>query len=730
MDVLAEVSTPLGDGALLFYKMQAEEAISQPFGWQLELLSESADVAFDQLIGQGIGVALQVPDAKRHFHGLVTRFELTGRHGRYFRYEATVRPWLWVLTRTQDCRIFQEKSTLEIVKEVFEDHSVAVFEDRTTGSYDKWEYCVQYRETDFQFISRLLEHEGIYYFFEHKEGQHTLVLADGAPAHKKTPGYESLPFIEIEGDERTDREAVRTWRMSEEMQPGKTAIEDYDFERPSVDLLQQRASPRTHDHAEEEVFDYPGEYTQAERGEQFVRTRLEELQCRYRTARGTADARGVTCGAIFNLTGFDREDQNIGYLITRTNIEVLQADPESTLSVGSSFQCRFESIAADEPFRPARSTRKPVVRGPQTAVVVGPDGDEIYTDKYGRVKVQFHWDRYGQRDANSSCWVRVSQPWAGKNYGFMAIPRIGQEVIVDFLEGDPNRPIITGRVYNAEQMPPWDLPGQASVMGMKSDSTKGRGGYNEMSFDDTKGKEKITIHGQYDMATTVLHDQTLNVSNNRTDTIGVDDSETVGSNQTQSIGANQSISVGANRSETVGGTETITITGHRTETVNGGETVTVNGGRSHTVNGVQTTTISAAEVHSVGAGRMHNVGAAEAVSVGGAQAVSVGGAQMVSVGGVQKVNVGALQSVSVGGPHKLSAAAIQQTSKGVFQIKASGTAMIEAPTIVLKAGGSKITLNSSGVTIKASKVTIKGSGGVAINSGGSVKIKGSTIGEN
>jgi len=452
----------------------------------------------------------------------------------------------------------------------------------------------------------------------------------------------------------------------------------------------------------------------------------------------------VRTGHLLSLSRHPRDDQNAKYLITGTITQMRQASTESA-SGESELRCRFNAIPADQQFRPERRTPKPMAPGPQTAIVTGPSGEEIFTDKYGRIKVQFHWDRRGQRNETSSCWIRVSQPWAGKGWGGVSIPRIGQEVVVDFVEGDPDQPLITGRVYNAEQMPPYALPAAAVISGLKSKTHKGAG-YNEMSMDDTAGKEMITIHGQYDMATTIEHDQTSTIHNNRTDTVDVDDSETVGNNQTQTVGVNQTISVGSNRSktvganettsvgasrtETVGAAETITIGAHRTETVNGGETVTINAGqtvtvngvRSHTVNGAQTTTISIAEAHTVGAGRMHTVGAAEAINVGGAQ--------MVSIGGLQRVNVGALQSIGVGGPHKLSAATIGQTAKGTYKTKAGGSATIEAPSITLKAGGSKIVMDSSGITISASKITIKASGTVGIKGSGGVAVKGAKIGEN
>jgi type VI secretion system secreted protein VgrG len=718
-----EILTPLGAGVLLFYRMTASEELSRLSEFEIDVLSEKGDIAPNKILGKNVTVKLELhDDSARHFNGYVTRFQQAGMHGRYHAYHATVRPWLWFLTRTADCRIFQEKTAPEIIKQVFDDHkTVADIKDELTFPYRKRTYCVQYRETDFDFVSRLMEQEGIYYFFKHVEGRHTLVLADAYSAHAPAKGYETLPYIDSERLVRPEQEYIGRWTHACEIQPGKYEIDDYDFERPSVELAVRKTMAREHALSDYEIYDYPGVYLKKAEGEQYVDARIDELQTQFEIARGEGNARGLATGSLFKLTGQPRADQNREYLILSTTYSLSFNAYETGEAQGATCNCSFSALNSKQQFRPRRITQKPFVQGPQTAVVVGPSGDEIYTDKYGRVKVQFHWDRYGKKNENSSCWVRPSHPWAGKNWGMVAIPRMGQEVIVDFLEGDPDQPIITGRVYNAEQMPPYGLPAGGVVSGIKSKTHRGSG-YNEMSMDDTVGKEKVTIHGQYDMNSTIEHDQTTTVHNNRTDKIDVDDSETVGANQKISIGANQTIEIHVNRSETVGGTETIVITGHRTETVNGGETVTVTGGRSHTVNGMQTTTISIAEAHSVGAGRMHNVGAAEAITVGGAQMVNVGGAQMVSVGGIQKVNVGALQSFTVGGPHKLSAAVISETSKGPIKIKAGAIYMVEAPTIVLKAGGSKI-------TISGAKITIKADGSASIKAGGSIKIKGSNLGE-
>jgi len=739
------LKTALDDDVLRVHACASREALSELGETTLTLLSERKDIRASELLGKSATLTMALrDDAPRHLAGYVTRFAQTGFEGKHTVYQMTLRPWLWLLTRTADCRIFQEMTVPDIVKAVFDDHPVARAEFKLMRAYRPWTYCVQYRETDFNFVARLLEHEGIYWYFNHDESGHTLVLTDAASAHDCAPGCESLPFYGSLGNTPPELEYVDAWVTQESLKPGKVVITDYDFERPSTSLETQQDRTRDYDLSDGEVFDYPGGYVQGSDGAQYVEDRLDEIQTAFARFDGDTNAQGVRTGHLLSLTRHPREDQNARYLVTGTTTQLRQAATESA-SGESELRCRFNAIPADQQFRPERRTPKPMAPGPQTAIVTGPSGEEIFTDKYGRVKVQFHWDRRGQRNETSSCWIRVSQPWAGKGWGGVSIPRIGQEVVVDFVEGDPDQPLITGRVYNAEQMPPYGLPAAAVISGIKSKTHKGAG-YNELSMDDTAGKEMITIHGQFDMATTVEHDQTSTIHNNRTDTVDVDDSETVGNNQTQtvgvnqtisvgadrskSIGANETVSVGANRTESVGANETITIGAHRTETVgagetvtiNAGQTVTVNGTRAHTVNGMQTTTISVAEAHTVGAGRAHTVGAAEAISVGGAQ--------VVSIGGLQSVNVGALQSIGVGGPHKLSAATIGQTAKGTYKTKAGGSATIEAPSITLKAGGSKIVMDSSGITISASKITVKASGTVGIKGSGGVSVKGAKIGEN
>ena len=517
-----EVSTPLGDDVLLFQRMTATEHMGRLFEFQLDVVSRDANINLDDLLGQNVTVSLKMDgNESRFFNGFVSRFCFVGLAENFYSYQLTLKPWLWFLTRTADCRIFQKQKAPDIIKQVFRDQGFTDFEEKLSATYREWEYCVQYRETDFNFVSRLMEQEGMYYYFTHEDGKHTLVLSDSIEAHETISDYEEVPYYPPEETMRRERDHIYDWFLAQEVQPGTYALNDFDFEKPKADLNVKLKQPYGHVEDEYEVFDYPGEYIKRDDGDEYVRKRVEELHAQYAQAQGQGNARGLMVGALFTLTQYPRDDQNKEYLITSATYE-LQSDEYGSASSESAeqiFTCSFSAIDSAQPFRSSRITPKPVVQGPQTAIIVGPSGQEIHTDKFGRVKVQFHWDREGKSDENSSCWIRVSHPTAGKGWGAVQIPRIGQEVIVDFLEGDPDRPLVTGRVYNADLMPPFELPGGGMVSGMKSNSTPGGGGYNEISMNDTKGKEGMTIHAQYDRNSTIEHDDSLTVNNNRTVTI-------------------------------------------------------------------------------------------------------------------------------------------------------------------------------------------------------------------
>ncbi|HJR28040.1 MAG TPA: type VI secretion system tip protein VgrG, partial [Pseudomonas sp.] len=468
-------------------------------------------------------------------------------------YQATLRPWLWLLTRTSDCRIFQNLTIPQIIKQVFRDLGFSDFEDALSRPYREWEYCVQYRETSFDFVSRLMEQEGIYYFFRHEQGRHVLVLADAYGAHTSAPGYASVPYYP-KNEQQRERDHIHDWHLAQQVQPGSLELNDYDFQRPSARIDVRSAMPRPHTAGDYPLYDYPGTYVQSEDGEHYARTRIEALQTLHEQVELAGNARGLGSGHLFSLTGFSRQDQNREYLIVGARYTI---DQESLETSGGAASAQFESsltcIDAQQSYRPLPNTQRPIVKGPQTALVVGPKGEEIWTDQFGRVKVHFYWDHHDQSNENSSCWIRVSQSWAGKNWGSMQIPRIGQEVIVSFLEGDPDRPIITGRVYNAEQTVPYDLPENATQSGMKSRSSKGGSpaNFNEIRMEDKKGAEQLYIHAERNQDIVVEVDESHAVGHDRNKSIGHDETVTIGNNRLRIVKQEDILSVGQRKTDSI-----------------------------------------------------------------------------------------------------------------------------------------------------------------------------------
>src|SRR5271169_203809 len=567
------ISTPLGKDVLLLRGLTGTEAISQLFHFDLDLLSESDSIKFSDVVGKN--VTLRIFDAKgaeRQWNGFISRFSQGSQGSRFTTYRAQMVPWLWFLSRTADCRIFQKKKIPDIIKQIFGDLGFKDFELRLYGDFTPRDYCVQYRETDLNFVSRLMEEEGICYYFQHKDKKHVLIVANDPAAHDPCPNQKTARY-EPGGGSIPFEDTITQWHYQEEFRTGAWAQTDYNFETPSSSLAVTVKGKNPY-----EIYEFPGEHDVRSEGDKLARVRLQEQAVPASVSQGVSGCGYFSSGYKFALQDHYRSDLNQAYLLTTVHHSATEG---GDYEVGSgsdeefSYRNSFECIPFSTPFRPARITPAPFVQGCQTAVVVGPAGEEIYTDKHGRVKVQFHWDREGKKNENSSCWVRVSHPWAGQGWGAVSIPRIGQEVVVDFLEGDPDQPIIVGRVYNAGQMPPFGMPGGAVVSGIKSNSTKGGGGYNEISLNDTKGTELINIHAQFDQQKKVEHDERVNVGNDRTESVGHDEKITIGNDRTEKVGVNESITIGSNRTEKVGSNETISIGSNRTETVGSNESITV-----------------------------------------------------------------------------------------------------------------------------------------------------------
>ena len=702
---LMEISTPLDHDVLLFHGMHAREELSRLSEFQINLLSEKDSINVDDILGKAVSVALELPKGgTRYFNGFVTRFSAGGTVGRYHRYRAEVRPWLWFLSRTSDCRIFQEMTVPDIIKKVFADHKMADFSMELTGSYKTRTYCVQYRETDLNFVSRLMEEEGIYYYFRHTKGHDTLVVTDSSSKHEPFSGCEKLPFIAPEKAARPDVDHIVNWDFSREVQPGVYAQDDYDFERPSVEIKTRKVLTRSYTPSDYEMFDYPGRYLQSGDGQQLASVRIDEYGSQFETANAVTNARGLSVGCSLNVYGCPRADQNREYLVLLAEYDLEYGEYESVPQPeGADYTCSFVAMSTKQQFRPRRLTPKPFVQGPQTAMVVGPGGDEIYTDKYGRVKVQFHWDRYGKQDQNSSCWIRVSSPWAGKAWGGISIPRIGQEVVVDFLEGDPDQPIIIGRVYNAEQMPPYELPANMTQSGVKSRSSKSGtpDNFNELRFEDKKGEEQVFLHAEKNQDIEVENDETHWVGHDRKKTIDNDESTNVKHDRTETVDNNETITIHGNRTETVDKDETITIRGNRSENVSKDETITIDKNRTE------------------------NVGQNESVTIAKDQSLTVQGNRTRDVTKDEKVTIGKTQDINVSEGRKATIGKDDALSVSKKLIIDAGD------QISITTGSASITLKKDGtITIKGKDITIDGSGKINIKASSDVVVKGSKISQN
>jgi type VI secretion system secreted protein VgrG len=519
------VCPSLGADDLLLVGFNGEEAVSSPGGFTLELQSEKPSIAAKDLLRKPMGVELHLADGStRYVQGLVRRFTVIGQDDDLTRYRAEIVPWLWFLSLSTDCRIFQNMSVLEIVEQVFKDQKFTDFESRCLKSYPKREYCVQYRESHLNFVSRLMEDEGIFYFFEHTASKHTLVLADNPGKFLPCPGLKTVTLAPPNSGPAA-KDLLTGVQLEDQAATGIVTYNDYNPLTPKAVLLKTAKGKGA-----EELYEYPGGYETPDEGDRYAGLTLEEFDASHRVLYGTGMVMAFTAGHKFTLAEHSRSDFNTSWTLIRVVHSGHNADYQTGGGGGDySYNNSFVGIPASVTFRPPSVTPRPRVRGAQTATVVGKAGEEIWCDKYGRVKVQFHWDRKGKKDENSSCWVRVATPWAGKNWGMIAIPRMGMEVMVDFLEGDPDQPIIAGMVYNAEQMPPYGLPANGTQTGILTRSAKGgaAANANEFRFEDKKGSEQVYLHAEKDLLTEVENDETRTVDHDRTTTIKNNETKTV-----------------------------------------------------------------------------------------------------------------------------------------------------------------------------------------------------------
>ncbi len=731
-------------GELAVMGFEAQEALSQLYSVEVTLAAP-AEVSVDEkaLVGQPALLSVHLGDGSdRLYHGIVSRVARwdAGRSPERQRFRVTVVPRLWTLRHTRRSRIFQEMSVPDIVQQVLADgqveHTLSL-----QGSYAPREYCVQYRESDFDFVSRLLEEEGIFYSFAHSEDAHTMILNDASDTCAAISGEASVVYREpsklVAGSE-----AVHAFSAHKKIQPGAVVLRDFDFVRPALDLT----ADTTADDGEHalEIYDYPARYVDPGLGKSLARIRMQELRASVEEAVGTSNCRRLIAGNTFELAEHPLSEFDRSYLLL--SVRSLGRQPEvltheqAMSETKEGYRNEFICMPAQVPYRPPRTAPRPIIAGAQTAIVVGPPGEEIHTDEHGRIKVQFHWDREGQNNDRSSCWIRVSQAWAGQSWGALYLPRIGHEVVVEFLEGDPDRPIVTGSVYNGQNPPPIHLPDEKTQSTLRSNSSPGGSGSNELRFEDAAGRELVYLHAQKDFNIVVENDKTQQVGGNETLLVKKD--------RTKTIEGNQALEVKKDDDSVIGGNQTLEVVKDRSTTVTGNHTESVIGDQTISVDSNQRVMIAMASTETVGLGKMLNVGGAYAITVGAALNQLIGGVMAEQVGGSKTETVGARKSetvkgsrslqvggdlseqidkkrtlkvekdllVSVGGKHN-------HVVKEGYTVSAKEIALVAEEQFTLKVGSATFQVKKSGdVVLKGAKIEVTASGDIVI--------KGSKIAEN
>lgn len=682
------IETGLGKDALLLRRMRGSESFSQLFCVELELLSYEENINPADIVGDHVALFIDASSNKpRHLNGFVKSFVYTGLEKRgLYGYKAEIVPWLWFLDKRTNCRVYQNQNVQQIIEAVLGELGFNDYVFSLSEEHAPMEYCVQYQESDFQFISRLMEQEGIFYFFEHLADKHILHIVDNAAA------YQTLEDETLEHSSGSrGKQYINAWQHKFQYCSGAFAQTDFNFENPNHSLLTETpTSVKLKNNAALELFDFPGNYRDTQQGQSLTRLRMQQEEMAYENIVAHSNIHQLELGRKFKL----RSDENTAdnrkqFVITRIDHygfdgsyldEKDQADATSSTSYSNQFSC----IPAAITFRAPCQVKKPRIDGVQTAVVVGKAGDEIYTDKYGRIKLQFHWDRYGSKNEESSCWVRVATPWAGTKWGTLNIPRVGQEVVVTFVNGDPDQPLVIGGVYNSAHMPPVNLPDGKNYAGIKSRSAKGdSSSFNEMSIDDTKGSEQLKFHAQKDFNTTV------------------------GNNLSSAVTGNASYNVDGDSSSTVGGNATLTIQGNETASVQGNQDASVQGNRSSTIAGNLTENTAGKVEASIGSSESRTVGTKQDLTIGTNQVVNIGANQTLGVGANQETSIGGNQTVNVSGNQNVSALAQNVSISTDATTSALNINILGQAEIKLSVGGSSINIDGSGITLAIGASCVK-----------------------
>ena len=729
---------------LVVLEYQGGEAISECFEVRLLVDSEDAFIAFQDVLGKKARLSIACSEENpRYFHGIIQRFEFAFHRSERTGYRAVLVPMAWRLKLRTNNRIFQEKTAVEIIDEVVNEALVEQHQMKLSASYATREYCVQYGESDWAFINRLMEAEGIFFYFKHTEDRAELIFVDGAGAYEaiaEPPLLKYCPPSGLSGEEH-----VYSLHYGEEVRPGMISTRDYNFKTPGVLLEAKSEAERDTDL---ELYGFPGNYLEIPPGTELAKRRLEAYQATLRTGRGESNCGRLAPGLKFSLDDTEhgdlRPDLSQEYVLTRVEHHGGQAHPDDGASRAGEepedgmgrgelgYRNRFWVVPAGTPFRIIPRTPRPRMHGVQTAVVVGPAGEEIHTDEHGRVKVQFHWDRQGKNDEKSSCWIRVRQPWAGPGWGTLFLPRIGQEVVVEFIEGDPDRPLVSGTVYHATNVPPYPLPDEKTKSTVKSNSSLGGDGFNELRFEDRAGSEEIFIHGQkdwnvvieHDKNQLIHHDETLVVDNDQTIRVKHDRVKEVDNDQSENIGRDKTITVVRDHTETIERNETLSVGGDRTvsvskdhnETVSLAQSSEVGGAWTKSVGGSMSLTVGGAKDESVGKDSTESAAGSISVSAGKDHSVTVTRNMTLKVGKDRIENVKEKMAVVVGKELQV------QCGEATITVKKDGTVTVKGKNITIEGKGD--------IKVKGKKLKMESDGAVDVKASGKVTVKGSKVGLN
>jgi type VI secretion system secreted protein VgrG len=737
------LTTPLGPDALLAVGLTGSEGVSQPFRLTIDAkAARGTTIPFDRLIGQDAAVQLELPNkSARFFHGVVVRVLQGESDSDFTDYQIDIVPRFWLLSKKAQSRIFQHLSVPDILKQVL---AGIPTEFKLSGTFHKRDFCVQYRETDFNFASRLMEEEGIFYFFKHTAGGHTMVLGNTPQVHPDVPGPTTITYQNVSHEGPQNEDHIYDLAKVQEQISGKFLLWDHNFELPhkhleaekpvmdSVSVGKVSHKLKVGDNGKLEVYDWPGEYAQRFDGidtgggeqpgelqkifDDNLRTVELRMQAEAATAisiRGSGTARQLASGHKFKLTTKPADlvatpiQAEGEYVITNlTHAVRVAANYRTGDGDGFQYSNSFTAIPAALPFRPQRLCPKPVISGTQTAVVVGPPGEEIFTDKYGRIKVQFHWDRQGKKDADSSCWIRVVHVSAGRNWGAFHLPRIGQEVLIDFEEGDPDRPICIGCVYNPDQMPMYKLPDEKTKSYIRTNTSMGGIGYNEIRFEDKKDKEQIYVHAQRNMDVRVRNDSLERVGNDRhlrvgfylpNDHKGDTSGEQKKGSQFEEVAVNQHLKVHNNKDEHIGGDLKLLVGG-----IGSGDNPGTGKMDIHIINSKRERIDDTSDLH---------VKKLVRETFEDDYHLQIGGGRREKVGDGVDLHIGTSYQEKTGVKHAVDAG-------NEIHLKAGVNVVIEALNITLKGGGGFITISPAGVAIQGTMVLIN-SGGTAISGSGS-----------